>query len=294
MFLARPVLFLAATAPLAGRALSSSYQLPARLRTVFDLVLPETATCADVGADHGILAAALTTRVPQVYATDLSPAAAARANQLFVKLGIERKLTLEVGFGLRPLLNRGLRVDSVVLSGMGAQAALQILSDDPSARFDDADDRGGWQDVDYRRFNLQALDTLGVRQLLLQPWPPNILPVHYLTKLLLLNGWRFHTQRITASEGRKNGNEYHHLVASFVRGPAIDAALIEDGWVFKHSPLHLAYAMGDLCAEERECWAAYLEKQSASLEKRMHAAASGEGLTRTLLKAINDGATTPS
>lgn len=286
MPLARPILLLAATAPLARGDISSSYQLPARLRTIFDLVLPESASCADIGADHGILSAALSTKAQHVYATDLSPAAAARANRLFAKLGIEGRLSLEVGFGLRPLLSRGLRVDSVVLSGMGAQAALQILTDDPSARFDDTDDVSCWRDVDYGRFNLQALDALGVRQLLLQPWPPNILPVHYLTKLLLLNGWRHHAQRITASEGRRNGNEYHHLVSSFVRGSSTEC--VTDEWVFNHSPLHLSYTRNELDEEERACWAAYLDKQSESLQKRMLAALSDDCLPGTLLKLIKN------
>lgn len=277
---------LVATAPLASGALSADYQLPARLRTVFDLVAPGMSTVADVGADHGILSAALAVKVPQVYATDLSPAAASRAAQLFSKLGLEQRVSLEVGFGLRPLLRRGLAVDSLVLSGMGAQAALQILSDDPLARFDDTDASGRWRDLDYPRFSLAALDELNVRQLILQPWPPHILPLHYLCKLLVINGWKYQAQRITASQGRRRGNEYHHLVTSFIRSSSANTGMVSDDIIFNGLPLNQLFSRDSLRAEESICWKGYLIKQSESLRKRIQSRQTENSLPELLSRLI--------
>lgn len=105
--------------------------LSPRLATLADLVLPG-APCADVGTDHGQLAAALVLdgRVPAVIATDRSegPLSGARA-RMQQRWRTRRAVTVRLGDGLAPLAPG--EVATIVLAGMGGDRIVRILDAHP-------------------------------------------------------------------------------------------------------------------------------------------------------------------
>jgi len=157
---------------------------------------------ADIGTDHGHLAVRLSARadVHHVYATDISPHGA--AHELFHKLpaALQSKLTLLTGDGLAPLESAGVDdCDTLVLSGMGARTAFQILCcGQPQPRQGEGQrqeqeqgqkERANWS-TDYwaapqLRWNHARLAALGVRRVVLAPWPPSFLPLQALLHLAL-------------------------------------------------------------------------------------------------------------
>lgn len=237
----------------------------ARLRSILDCVITNT-TVADIGCDHGILSVALhaSKKCNHIHATDLSALAARGAQTLFRKTNLQSKITLDIGFGIQPLIDKQRQVDCLVLAGMGALGAYGILCNDATALFP-ADD----ESVTSSNYSLQALDQLGVQQIILQPWPPHIIPLHFLNRVLLSNGWSYHDQRVN-----KYGR-YHHVTTSFIKGSAISIASreIEDAAVFDTMPLVQKYSSARrLSVEDKaECalWTDYLRKQQLTLSSRL-------------------------
>ena len=92
---------------------------------------------ADIGTDHGHLATRLAARkdVQHVYATDVSPHAAAHRNFKRLPGALQGKLSLLTGDGLTPLEQAGLgqgqgrlgACNTLVLSGMGVRSLFEIL-----------------------------------------------------------------------------------------------------------------------------------------------------------------------
>lgn len=240
-------------------ALSSSVGLDTprlgRLRAILDSIPAGDGVAADIGTDHGILAVALHRKGLRVHATDISPLSAKGAESLFGKLGLSEAISLDVGFGLRPLLKYA-SVHTTVLSGMGTAAVLQILCDDESATFRDEGAGCG--------FDFSVLRQLGVHRVVLQPWPPNIVSLHYLHKAMLTNGWSYDEQRI------KKFGRYHHLTTSFVRGTG--AGSVDDATVIDAAPLMRKYARRtdlETDREELETWRHYLTKQLVSVRSKI-------------------------
>jgi tRNA A22 N-methylase len=260
----------------ASVAVSNAGQfIPQRLQNIVDLIPNSYASCADIGTDHGLLAVALTSKVTRVHATDQSPSAASNARELFSSCNLSDAISLDIGFGMRPLLTRipstYPNVDVCILSGMGSLAALQILCNDEHAKFTFSDDESSGI-VDCSSFDISIVDRLGVQQLVLQPWPPNIVAVHYLQKILMSNGWRMDSQRICMSEGKRE-NMYHHLATSFVRSAGMSRDLsLSDTLVFNSSPISTALMETQSLGQNKYefvCWIDYLSKQRVTLENRL-------------------------
>lgn len=106
--------------------------LSPRLQALSDLVLPGR-PCADVGTDHGQLAAslALTKRVPRVIASDIGekPLEGAR-KRMKRRWRTQWRVELRLGDGLAPLQPG--EVATVVLAGMGGGRIQRILDAGPA------------------------------------------------------------------------------------------------------------------------------------------------------------------
>ena len=104
-------------------------QLDERLTAAFEMV-PSCGICADIGADHGRLSAALllSGRVQHVLAADVSAKALAKAKARLMALGLLSRATLAVADGLQALqmAPQG-RADCICVLGMGGETIAGIL-----------------------------------------------------------------------------------------------------------------------------------------------------------------------
>lgn len=142
---------------------------------------------ADIGCDHGLLSVKMSTlhHIAHIYAADVSEKAAsgARATLLSIPDENRQKIDLLVGDGLQPLLDKGVcDVDTLILSGMGVRSLFEILCTS-SSTINNGDGNSGergfsdyWQTHDYE-IDTSTLDHLGVQRIIIQPWPPNFLPL---------------------------------------------------------------------------------------------------------------------
>lgn len=102
-----------------------------RLQRVADFV-PEGACIADIGSDHGYLAAwlLLSGRVQRAIAGELNRDPAERARQTACDAGLQEKMLVREGAGLSVLEPD--EVDTVVIAGMGGATIVQILESNPA------------------------------------------------------------------------------------------------------------------------------------------------------------------
>lgn len=105
-------------------------KLPPRLEYVFSFTKNSRLT-ADVGTDHGKLAAALliSGRAERVVACDVNAGPLAKARELIEKLGLSDRAELRLADGLKGL--EGRRVDQAVIAGMGGELIASIISAAP-------------------------------------------------------------------------------------------------------------------------------------------------------------------
>ena len=105
-------------------------RLDARLAAAAALVRPGLPV-ADIGCDHGKLAAALagTGLYPKVIASDLRPGPLAKARRTVEQAHCQDRVELRLGDGLS-VLSAG-EVGSVVIAGVSAQTAWQMLEAAP-------------------------------------------------------------------------------------------------------------------------------------------------------------------
>ena len=168
------------------------------------------------------------------------------------RLGLNSKISVDIGFGVRPLFNQSNNnIHSILMSGMGPLSVLQIIADDENANF--------MEDEIARRKHLSftALDALGVKQVIMQPWPPNCIAVHSLSREMLARGWTYEDQRIVKYAG------YHHITTSFVRNneqmeTCVLGAVPSDLWIAEKAPLAVKYNRGLLSPTEARVWQDYL------------------------------------
>jgi tRNA (adenine22-N1)-methyltransferase len=105
-------------------------KLPPRLEYVFSFT--EKCRCAaDIGTDHGKLAAALVLsgRAERVIASDVNAGPLSKAKELSVKLGLTDKIELRLADGLAGMENAG--VDQIIVAGMGGELIASIIEAAP-------------------------------------------------------------------------------------------------------------------------------------------------------------------
>lgn len=103
--------------------------LEERLRRAL-FMSPPCAVCADIGADHGLLSAALlqSGRAEHVLASDISEKSLTKARRLLVSLGLDDRATFAVADGLAALDALPQRpAQAVFMLGMGGLALSRIL-----------------------------------------------------------------------------------------------------------------------------------------------------------------------
>lgn len=174
----------------------SSIRKQQRFDSIIELISPSSRVVADIGADHGLLSLTIAEHdnVNKVFTVDLSPLAlaGARRNLESSPLNIQNKVTIIEGDGLNPILSTNTDVDTIILAGMGTNTAKSIC-------------------------NQNHLNMIKCNSIILQPWPPHLVPVIKLYKHLLdTNNWKIEEQRVV-----QNG-AYQHLTTSFVRSKNID------------------------------------------------------------------------
>jgi len=105
--------------------------LSQRLTAVFDLTRP--GSVADIGTDHGYLAAAYVRdgRFDRVIAADVASDPLRKAMEYARTLGVEDRIDFRLGNGLT-VLSPG-EVDTAVIAGLGGETASAILEDCPWA-----------------------------------------------------------------------------------------------------------------------------------------------------------------
>ncbi len=141
-------------------------RLTKRMRAIADMC-PPLESYADIGCDHGTVAAALVkeNRAGKVIATDISEPSLKKAQRLAEEEGLCGSITFAVGDGLRPI--SGMGVGGAVICGMGGELITRILGADP--------------------------DTLGSLKVLVLS--PNKYPER-LRAFLLSHGFRIETERL--------------------------------------------------------------------------------------------------
>lgn len=102
-----------------------------RLAAVFDM-MGSAGIAADIGCDHGYLAAALITggRADSVIASDISPVSVSKAAALADKLGISDRMKTVCADGLEPL-DSAEPPYSIAVCGMGGELIASILDRSP-------------------------------------------------------------------------------------------------------------------------------------------------------------------
>ena len=257
--------------------------LSSRLQRLLSLVPADCPSVADIGCDHALVARTLCKERPlteRVFAVDRSEAALTAALDERAPLG-HRQPTFVLGDGLSPLLKEG-TVNTLICAGMGCQTTIQIL-------------------------DAEAMSTLSVQRLVLQPWPSYLLPHSTLFMHVHNLGFDFDTQFIdfensvhyittsftrTASQDASNSAENFGvlldstlhtpavvgpIVASPVRGAAGreggEGALVSEIDVFRRTPLFKRYqtvwTKGGPCEREIQLWKQYLTLQLEDLKMRL-------------------------
>lgn len=230
------------------RGVSSSIQpaaqlLSSRLQRLLSLVPADCPSVADIGCDHALVARTLCRERPlteRVFAVDRSEAALTAA--LDESAGHGRQPTFVLGDGLSPLLKEG-TVNTLICAGMGCQSSIQIL-------------------------DAEAMSTLSVQRLVLQPWPSYLLPHSTLFMHVHNLGFDFDTQFIDFE------NSVHYITTSFTRTASQDVSnSVSEMDVFRRTPLFKRYqtgwTKGGPCEREIQLWKQYLTLQLEDLKMRL-------------------------
>ena len=189
-----------------------------RILSMVKGIRPNPKVVADVGCDHGLLSGRIAhwDSVKYVIGSDVSTSAAkgALAHYESLEKPHRDKLELLIGDGLNPLVDKGVtNCDALILSGMGVRSVFNILSmpSNDGARANNlvsSDDF--W--ADSKGINTPLLDSLGITDIIVQPWPPNFLPLQSLFSCMLQEGqWDFKAQGVDYLNG------YHHVTTHLQR-----------------------------------------------------------------------------
>ncbi len=105
-------------------------KLPPRLEYVFSFT-EKCRRAADIGTDHGKLAAALAVsgRAERVIASDVNAGPLSKAKELSEKLGLADRIDVRLADGLNGMENAG--VDQIIIAGMGGELIASIIDAAP-------------------------------------------------------------------------------------------------------------------------------------------------------------------
>lgn len=175
-----------------------SIQKNVRFDSILDLIGSPNAdvgcdhVIADVGCDHALLSILLANRynhISKIYALDVSAAAleSAAKTLLLQSPDIQSKVNIIESKGLNAIISKNIKnISTIVVAGMGTNTAKDICNHD-------------------------HLDYINCNNVILQPWPPHIVPVLNLYKHFTNNNWKIDDQRIIQS------GYYQHLTTKFIR-----------------------------------------------------------------------------
>ena len=226
---------------------------------------PAVKVLADVGCDHGLLSGRVASfdTVDRVFGIDVSVAAAKGACAYFESLPVVQrdKLELLIGDGLSPLVKKGItNVDTIVMSGMGVGSVFDMLS--THVRNENVP-----ESADNEVINTKLLDSLGVTNIIVQPWPPNFLPLQSFFSFMLKNGdWEFEEQGIDYLNG------YHHITTRLRRSQGQEGKRVatrDDILNIQCNPLYKrCHNQCSMSSAEAKMWRQYLWMQRKSLLRR--------------------------
>ena len=138
----------------------------------------------------------------------------------------------------------------------------------------------GIKQADYwalKKTNTRLLAGIGAKHILIQPWPPNFVPLQSFLSTMMKGGWTISKQEIDLVQG------YHYISCCLTLStdPAApghsDTAAREERVAelansetlcIQHNPLFMRCAAGDMSNLEKTHWLSYLDKQLSSLRKK--------------------------
>lgn len=230
----------------------------ARLKTIGSFI-QKNSVVADIGLDHGLLTIDLAKKGSFVYGIDISPHALEGAKSLLQSeikknITLRDKVILLEGNGLKPLIENDYKVSTIVLSGMGPNSVIKILTNNDETQLYEK----------RSKYDLSILDKLGIERIILQPWPPNILSNHNLNKTLLSFGWSYYGQ------GINQYGKYQHLTTCFIKSNNNINNNLNDELIFSMSPLAIRSSNKLIEKDEKNIWKDYLDKQRKTIILRLN------------------------
>ena len=234
--------------------------IPPRLQSIVNLI-PKDRVVADIGADHGILSAALVGHAKRVIAVEASNLAASKGvAHLASKLGYRKdQLSVHIGSGLYPIIKSNIRnVDTIVMAGMGTTSILQILSQDVSAVLTSDCAAGSPLSSSGSNLDLSATKQLGISQIVFQPSPPSLTLTLKLARILYHHGWYCNGTNICRSS---NGRFF----PNFSFALTLNKEVCWNGY----TPLHDVFSTFPFIkavSSDRDVWRDYLRIQKGVLD----------------------------
>ncbi|CEM11380.1 unnamed protein product [Vitrella brassicaformis CCMP3155] len=163
--------------------LSLQEQRLKRFITLAELI-PPGSPAADIGCDHGLLAAHLvhSGRCPNAIAIDRSSSSCEAARSTVERFALSHAVDVRQGDGLTAL-SAG-EVDTVCVAGMGVGGILDILKGPPQA------------DSDPLSREDSLLRSLRIRTLVVQPQTPRLGSLYALRRWLQVHQWPINEERL--------------------------------------------------------------------------------------------------
>jgi hypothetical protein len=182
---------------------------------------------ADIGGDHGILTSYISSlsNCKNVIYTDQSPTAAANAKEYFQKIHASKNIIVNVGNGLEPLLGLNVKCHTIIMSGMGCNTILDIINHQSklpaplpllspvlplritssSDNYNNNKFASSSSSSSSSSLPLQQLSlfNLGVEDILIQPYPPHLITMLQMIKVLASYGYVLQQQYIDQFDAKK-------------------------------------------------------------------------------------------
>ena len=182
-----------------------------RLKVIVELlkgVVENDYRIGDVGCGGGALLPYLLCSFPNqtLFAIDRSKVTI--ENSLIFRDSSTKLIKKIIGDGLSPLIAQQETCDVLVLAGMGCQTIERILFHN------------------HNHHHHHPVDVVAAKHVLIQPWPPNLLPMSALCAAMLqLGGFEYSGQACDVVSGKT----YVTTLFSRTQGPGKHAALFDGG-----------------------------------------------------------------